>query len=117
MLKEGGRWAESVKLLDFKLQGLVGDTLVGAAAVAYIGPFTAKYRRDLIIHWVMLCQNDKIPISKNYDLIKNTVDAHQVLKWQNEGLPRDSHSTENALIVKKARKWPLFIDPQGQASK
>ena len=41
----------------------------------------------------------------------------QVLKWHNEGLPNDSHSTENALIVKKAHKWPVFIDPQGQAFK
>lgn len=41
----------------------------------------------------------------------------QVLKWQNKGLPQDNHSTENALIVKKTKRWPLFIDPQGQAVK
>ena len=72
------RWAESVNELDFKLQGLVGDTLIAAASVAYIGPFTAKYRRDLVHQWVDLCKTSDIPITKNYNLIKNTVDAHQV---------------------------------------
>ena len=38
------RWRQSVGLLDTKLEGIVGDTLVGAAAVAYLGAFTAHYR-------------------------------------------------------------------------
>ena len=39
----------------------------------------------------------------------------QIMNWYNNGLPRDKNSTENAIFVKKARKWPLFIDPQFQA--
>ncbi|KAL5008122.1 hypothetical protein ScPMuIL_013703 [Solemya velum] len=115
LANEKVRWEESVKELDLKLQGLVGNTLVGAASVAYIGSFTAKYRRLLITSWIDMCKNAQIPISSDFSLVKSTVDAHQVLMWQNEGLPRDSYSTENALIVKKARKFPLLIDPQGQA--
>lgn len=38
----------------------------------------------------------------------------QIMKWYNCGLPRDKHSTENAIFVKRARKWPLLIDPQAQ---
>ncbi|XP_053375273.1 dynein axonemal heavy chain 6-like isoform X4 [Mercenaria mercenaria] len=110
------RWAESVNELDFKLQGLVGDTLVAAASVCYIGPFTAKYRKQLINEWVGKCKDASIPITKDFDLIKNTVDAHQILIWQNEGLPLDTHSTANAIMVKKGNKWPLLIDPQGQAA-
>lgn len=46
------RWAESVNLLDEKLSGLVGDTLIAAASVAYIGPFTATYRKELVSSWI-----------------------------------------------------------------
>lgn len=72
------RWAESVNELDMKLQGLVGDTLVAAATICYIGPFTSKYRRQLINDWVEKCKESIIPITKDFDLIRNTVDAHQV---------------------------------------
>ncbi|XP_069117336.1 dynein axonemal heavy chain 6-like isoform X3 [Argopecten irradians] len=115
LIDEKDRWQDLVKELKARLHGLVGDTLVAAAAVAYIGPFTAKYRKDLIQMWTGFCQENEIPITKDFDLIKSTVEPYQVIKWQNEGLPRDNHSTENALIIKRAQKWPLFIDPQGQA--
>lgn len=44
-------------------------------------------------------------------------DPVRVRAWQIAGLPSDMVSTENGIIVSKARRWPLFIDPQGQANK
>ncbi|BFZ12081.1 hypothetical protein BsWGS_15120 [Bradybaena similaris] len=111
------RWSKSVKCLDVRLEGLVGDTLVAAAAVAYVGAFTAHYRNELVNSWVSMCQHMHVPISKDFDLINNIVDANQVMKWYNYGLPSDRLSLENATFVTKARKWPLLIDPQGQALK
>ncbi|MEQ2218273.1 hypothetical protein XENOCAPTIV_000822 [Xenoophorus captivus] len=37
--------------------------------------------------------------------------------WQIAGLPVDSFSTDNSIIVFNSRRWPLMIDPQGQANK
>ncbi|XP_035825271.1 dynein heavy chain 6, axonemal [Aplysia californica] len=111
------RWSQSVKFLDMKLEGIVGDTLVGAASVAYLGAFTAHYRHLLLDTWVSMCKDTEVPVSKDFDLIRSMVDANQVMKWHNNGLPRDKLSTENATFVSRARKWPLFIDPQGQAGR
>ena len=36
----------------------------------------------------------------------------QVRAWNIAGLPSDTVSVENAIIISKARRWPLMIDPQ-----
>ena len=41
----------------------------------------------------------------------------QVAVWNNESLPADRMSTENATILTNCERWPLMIDPQLQGSK
>lgn len=41
-------------------------------------------------------------------------DDTQIAMWQNEGLPSDRMSTENATILSNSDRWPLMIDPQVQ---
>ena len=44
-------------------------------------------------------------------------DPTKVREWNIQGLPSDSFSTENGCIVTRGRRWPLMVDPQGQAIK
>jgi dynein heavy chain len=44
-------------------------------------------------------------------------DPVKIREWQLCGLPIDMFSVDNALIAKNAYRWPLMIDPQGQANK
>ena len=34
-----------------------------------------------------------------------------------QGLPNDSVSVDNAIMVTNGRRWPLMIDPQCQATR
>ena len=44
-------------------------------------------------------------------------DAAQIARWSNENLPSDRTSSENAMILTNAERWPLMIDPQLQGIK
>jgi dynein heavy chain len=43
-------------------------------------------------------------------------DPIQLQDWAIAGLPVDEFSQDNAIISHNARRWPLFIDPQGMFS-
>jgi dynein heavy chain len=38
----------------------------------------------------------------------------KIRAWNIAGLPVDSFSVDNGIIVSKSRRWPLMIDPQGK---
>ncbi len=41
----------------------------------------------------------------------------QIQEWYAQGLPKDSHSVQNAIVITQCEKWPLIIDPQEQATR
>lgn len=40
-----------------------------------------------------------------------------IREWQEHGLPADSLSVDNGIFINNCRRWPLIIDPQGQANR
>lgn len=85
--------------------------------IAYLGAFTSTFRSDLTDLWVKICEERAIPNSGEFSLERVLGDPVQIRNWGLFGLPNDSFSIENAIINSKTRRWPLFIDPQGQANK
>ena len=96
---------------------LTGDVLLSAGVVAYLGAFTVTFRNQCIDEWIKLCNEKQIPCSEAFSLSATLGDPVAVRDWQIAGLPVDSFSTDNGIIVMNARRWPLMIDPQGQANK
>ena len=110
------RWLESAASLSKSLINLVGDMCLAAGCLAYLGPFTAQYRKKIVAEWVKKCQELEIPCS-DFTLIKALAVPVVVRGWQIDGLPADDFSCENGLLTTMGRRWPLMIDPQGQANR
>lgn len=53
-----------------------------------------------------------IPFSPKYSLATVLGDPVRIRAWLIAGLPNDSFSIENGIVVASARRWPLMIDPQ-----
>ncbi|CAF1140164.1 unnamed protein product [Didymodactylos carnosus] len=58
-----------------------------------------------------------IPVTTDIDPLLLLIDDAVVAGWNNEGLPSDRMSTENATILTCCERWPLMIDPQLQGIK
>ncbi|XP_055973719.1 dynein axonemal heavy chain 9 [Sorex fumeus] len=120
LASENVRWVEAVKNFKQQEMKLCGDILLITAFISYLGYFTKKYRQNLMDRiWRPYLSQLKvpIPITPDLDPLRMLTDDADVAAWQNEGLPADRMSMENATILINCERWPLMVDPQLQGIK
>uniref|UniRef100_A0A8C4J970 Dynein axonemal heavy chain 7 n=1 Tax=Dromaius novaehollandiae TaxID=8790 RepID=A0A8C4J970_DRONO len=113
---EKTRWNETALELGRQYINLTGDILISSGIVAYLGAFTSSYRQ-VICRWALLCKTKDIPCSDDFSLTNTLGEPVKIRAWNIAGLPSDMFSIDNGIITSNARRWPLLIDPQGQANK
>ncbi|XP_048056692.1 dynein axonemal heavy chain 11 isoform X1 [Megalobrama amblycephala] len=117
---ENVRWVHSVAQYREQESTLCGDVLLTAAFISYAGSFSKRYREELLHNlWMPYLRAQKVPIpmTEGLDPISMLTDGATIAKWNNEGLPGDKISTQNATILTNCERWPLLIDPQLQGIK
>eukprot|EP00698_Gefionella_okellyi_P021807 TRINITY_DN713_c0_g2_i1.p1 TRINITY_DN713_c0_g2~~TRINITY_DN713_c0_g2_i1.p1 ORF type:complete len:3408 (-),score=943.41 TRINITY_DN713_c0_g2_i1:2225-11140(-) len=114
---ERTRWNEMLGQLERDHSNMLGDALVSAASVAYLGAFTISYRSDLYKTWHSQLVEMGVPHTRDCTLRSVLGNITTLEMWKLFGLPGDNLSLENGIIMAESRRWPLLIDPQGQADK
>uniref|UniRef100_F1ST22 Dynein axonemal heavy chain 2 n=1 Tax=Sus scrofa TaxID=9823 RepID=F1ST22_PIG len=115
---EKARWEETVKGLEEDLGYLVGDCLLAAAFLSYMGPFLTNYRDEIVNQiWIRKIRELQVPCSPRFTFDNFLSNPTKVRDWNIQGLPSDAFSTENGIIVTRGNRWALMIDPQAQALK
>lgn len=120
LASENVRWRDSVANYRKQLITLPGDILMVTAFISYMGSFTRMYRIDLLKKfWEPFLKKlvPVIPVTPDLDPMELLTDDAQIAQWNNEGLPNDRMSSENATVLTNSERWPLMIDPQLQGIK
>lgn len=114
---ERTRWTQTCADLSASYDNLVGDALVSAGSISYLGVFTPDFRHKIVKSWQDRLIELKVPHSFGCNLRFTLSDPVAIRLWTICGLPQDSHSVENGIMMSKGRRYPLLIDPQGQANR
>ncbi|KAG8347796.1 putative Dynein heavy chain N terminal region 2 domain1 [Trypanosoma vivax] len=110
------RFAGESKRFEEELKYVLGNVVVSAGVVAYLGPFLHRYRERALQTWLGMCRKHNVLFSEDYALAKFVGSPIDIQAWKLQQLPSDGFSIDNAVIVKTSDRWPLFVDPQQQAN-
>jgi len=113
---ERERWESGSRTFDAEMATIVGDVLLSAAFLAYGGFFDQHYREVMWQEWASHLHEANINFKPELSLTEYLSTADDRLSWQSKSLPSDNLTTENAIMLKRFNRYPLIIDPTGQAT-
>lgn len=118
LASENVRWGNEIDTMKESTTTLIGDCMLGAGFVSYVGSFDQANREALWkVLWSADLMDKKIPMTANVDPMSILTDDGKNAKMISEGLPADRISIENGSLILNCKRWPLLIDPQVQGIK
>merc|ERR1719495_984851 len=113
---EKDRWQETSENFKSQMSTLVGDVFLSSAFLSYAGYFDQQSRQNLFSAWKH--HLDMAAIAYRSDMARTEFlsDPDQRIQWQSNKLPTDDLCTENAIMLSRFNRYPLIIDPSGQAT-
>lgn len=113
---EQERWDSGSKTFEVEMGTIVGDVLISAAFLAYSGFFDQQYRETMRREWADHLSEAGVGYKAELGLSEYLSTADQRLEWHANSLPVDNLCIENAVMLKRYNRYPLIIDPTGQAA-
>merc|ERR1711871_979064 len=111
------RWNQLSNELQATYDNVTGDILLASGVIAYLGAFTAAYRDDATSGWSGILRNQGISCAEKFNLAETLGEPVKIREWTIQKLPNDAFSIDNAIMLERSDRWPLMIDPQGQANR
>lgn len=108
---EKSRWDKQVKSFGARLAVLPSYALLAAGFICYLGPYPEETRQQLLAEWKAKCNLSK------FQFMNFMATESDFLRWKAEGLPSDSLSMQNGLLITNSIQTSFIIDPNSQAAK
>ena len=113
---EKDRWQKTSENFKFQMTTLIGDVFLSSAFLSYGGYFDQQHRNSLFTTWSHHMEAANITFRSDLARTEFLSDPDERLGWQSKSLPTDDLCTENAIMLKRFNRYPLIIDPSGQAT-
>ncbi|XP_076762246.1 dynein axonemal heavy chain 7 [Xylocopa sonorina] len=113
---EKTHWIQCAENLEKKYVHLVGDMILTCGIISYIASYNLIFRNEILTYWKQYLKDLKISYHENYQLVNVLGKEEDISYWYFSGLPKNSFTLENAIIMDNSNLWPLFIDSQNQAN-
>ena len=112
---EEARWTAQSAEFAGQIQRLIGDCAMAASFVSYLGPFNKEFRELLLSRdFYGDLEARGVPVTKGLEVSHFLVEESERGEWTLQGLPTDELSVQNGLMVARATRYPVLVDPQGQ---
>ncbi|XP_053664403.1 dynein axonemal heavy chain 2-like [Anopheles marshallii] len=111
------RWLATKTELEASYARLIGDTLLAAGFLTYLGPVNIETRTYFLGQWLIDLETLDTPFTRQFSLAAYFYDPGVLIRWHENGLPPDDFSAENATILMKSTRVGLIVDPQEEAQK
>ena len=113
---EQTRWESSSESFKVQMSTIVGDVLLSSALMAYGGYYDQAMRNSLFNTWTSILHTANIKMKDDLARIEYLSNADERMNWHASSLPTDDLCIENAIMLKRFNRYPLIIDPSGQAT-
>lgn len=117
LTSEQDRWKTSINEISRSMKSELGDNILSSLFLTYIGFFEQSEREKLMNIWRSILSRNYLRFNVNLNFIEYLSKPNQRYKWMSNGLSNDETSMENTIILKNYIRYPLIIDPSGNALK
>lgn len=104
------RWESQAVSIEKEFKSFPVDSLLAAGFTIYLSEKDENQRDKALQEWRLMTK------STGFNYLKYLTTEGQMLKWKSEGLPGDSLTLENSVMIFNSSKTPLMIDPNTQAT-
>ena len=113
---EKDRWKQQIQDLVINNEMIPFNTLLSSAFMTFLGYYNESIRDKLYKEWTNALDFGKHE-NHTCKLIEFLLKESEILKLKFDGLPTDTLSIENAIIINNSIRTVLLIDPVSKASK
>ena len=115
---EKDRWKEQIKELEINNEMISYNSLLSSAFITFLGYYNESIREKVYNEWINSIKSEKFIKNKNNikRLTNFLLKESDILNLKFNGLPSDTLSIENSIIINNSIRTVLIIDPANKAT-